>query len=173
MNSKQTQEHPQASSFDEAGVANYIKDKAVLNWFRRIVQHYKVPLDKQAKLAVVLLDEAVEHNKGHLTLPFLKNHNYEDYIPSFVEHDTTTIDAKISEKIKLAAVENQFQRELKNFTRGLAIMSRSGHVMAGLLKQYPQVSFKVDNQSRRAIEFAKEVIDDLAEKLPPVSRWGK
>jgi len=52
------------SSFDEAGVANYIKDKAVLNWFRKTVQRYKVPSAKQAELAALLLNQAVEHNQG-------------------------------------------------------------------------------------------------------------
>jgi hypothetical protein len=52
-------------------------------------------------------------------------------------------------------------------------MFRSGREVDGLLKQYPQVPFKVDNDSRRAIQLAKKVIDDLAEKLPPASRWPK
>ena len=151
------------NSFDEAGVANYIKDKAVLNRFRKIVQQYVVPLAKQAKLAAVLLDEAVEHNKGRLTLPFIKR--YEDYIPSFIEHDTTVVDDKLGEQIKLKAVEQQLQRELKNFARGLAIMFRRGHTIDGLLRQYPQASFKIDSQARTSIKFAKRAIDELAEKL--------
>ena len=82
------------------------------------------------------------------------------------------VDEKIGGQIKLEAVEHQLQRELKNFTRGLGIMIRSGHVVDGLLKQYPQIPFKVDNDSRRAIQLAKQVIDDLAQKLKPISRWG-
>jgi hypothetical protein len=108
------------NSFDEAGVTNYIKDKPVLNWFRKIVQQYEVPWDKQAKLAAVLLDEAVELNNGKLTLPFLK----------------------FGEQIKLEAVQHQLQRELKNCEKGLVILFRSGRVVAGLLKQYPQASWR-------------------------------
>jgi hypothetical protein len=153
------------NSFDEAGVANYIKDKTVLKWFRKIVQLYKVPLAKQAELAAILLNEAVEHNKGWLMLPFIKR--YEDYIPSFVEHGDPVVDEKTGEQIKLEAVQHQLQRELANFMRGLRIVLHSGHTMAGLLKQYPQVPFKVDNGKRRAIQMTKQVFDDLAEKLKP------
>jgi hypothetical protein len=124
-----------------------------------------VPPAKQAQLAALLLNEAVEHNRGRLTLPFLRDYGYEDYIPSFVEHGGPVVDEKIGGQIKLEAVEHQLQRELKNFTRGLASMFRSGRVVAGLLKQYPQVLFKIDNDSRDAIQFAKRVIGDLAEKL--------
>jgi hypothetical protein len=166
-----TNDQPQ---FDADGVAKYIKDKAVFNWFRKkIVPHYKVPFEHQAKLALILLDEAVEHNKGHLTLPFLRNHRYEDYIPSLLEYEVTQVGEEIAEKIRLKAIEQQFQRELENFTRGLAIMFRSGRVIDRLLQQYPQTSLKVDNGSRRLIRNAKRIIDDLAEKLPPTSYWGK
>jgi hypothetical protein len=161
------------SDFDEAGVAAYIRDKSVLNWFCRIVQQYKVPLAKQAKLAAVLLDEAVELNKGRLTLPFLRTQKYEYFIPSYIEYDTTTIDAQMGEKIKLAAVEHQLERELANFMRGLRIIIKSGHTMDGLLNQYPQVSVRVDHGKRRAIQMARRIIDDLADKLPPVSYWHK
>jgi hypothetical protein len=127
------------------------------------------PPAKQAQLPALLLNEAVEHNRGRLTLPFLKN-GYEDYIPSFVEHGGPGVDEKIGEQIKLEAVEHQLQRELKNFRRDLASMFRSGRVVAGLLKQYPQLLFKIDNDSRDAIQFAKRVIDDLAEKYGPSQR---
>jgi len=97
------------------GVGQYIKNKAVLNWFRKITQHYDVPLAKQAELAALLLNEAVEHNRGRgLTLPFLKDRNYEDYIPSFVEHDGPVVDEQIGEQIKLEAVQDQLQRALKD-----------------------------------------------------------
>jgi hypothetical protein len=164
---------PKQVAFDEEGVAKYIRDKLVLNWFRKVVERYSVPLAKQAELAALLLNEAVEHNRGRLTLPFIRNYKYEDYIPSYVKHGGgTEVDEKIGEQIKLEAVEYQLQRELQNFMRGLGIMSRSGHVVDGLLEQYPQVPFKIDNKSRRAIQLAKRVIDDLAEKLKPISRWG-
>jgi hypothetical protein len=159
-------------NFDEAGVANYIKDKAVLNWFRKIVQRYQVPFEHQAKLALILLDEAVEHNKGRLTLPFLRNRRYEDYIQSFLEYEVTEVGEEIGEKIRLKAIEQQLQRELENFMRGLGIIIRSGHTVDGLHRQYPQVPFEVDNGKRRAIQIAKRIIDDLAEKLKPSSRWG-
>jgi hypothetical protein len=45
------------------------------------------------------------------------------------------VDEKIGEQIKLEAVERQVQRELKNFTRDLASMFRSGREVAGLLEQ--------------------------------------
>jgi hypothetical protein len=108
-----------------------------------------------------------------LTLPFLKNHSYEDYIPSFIEDGGPVIDEKIGEQIKLEAVEHQLQRELENFMRGLRIIINSGHTIDGLLKQYPHAALKVDNGKRRAIQLAKQVIDDLAEKLKPTSYWGK
>jgi hypothetical protein len=155
---------PEMNSFDEAGVTNYITDKTVLNWFRKAVQRYNVPFAEQTKLAALLLNEAVEHNKGWLTLPFIKR--YEDYIPSFVEHGSEpVIDEKLGEQIKLEAVEHQLQRELKDFTKGLVIMFRSGRVMDGLLKQYPQAHFHIDNDSRRSIQMAKRVLDSLTEKL--------
>jgi len=171
MNSNQTQEHPQASSFDEAGVALYITDKRVMNEFRKIVQRHKVPFKHQANLALILLDEAIEHNRGNLTLPFLRNYRYEDYIPSFVEYEVTEVGEEIGEQIRMRAIEQQLQRELKNFMRGLRIIIHSGHTMDGLLSQNPQVPFKVDNGSRRAIQMAKRIIDDLAEKLKPISRY--
>jgi len=42
----------------------------------------------------------------------------------------------MGEQIKLEAVEQQLQRELANFMRGLRIIIHSGLTMHGLLKQY-------------------------------------
>jgi len=50
-------------------------------------------------------------------------------------------------------------------------MIRSGHVMTGLARQYPQIPFVISNDLRRSIKRAKQVIDQLAE-LKPISRWG-
>jgi hypothetical protein len=109
-----TNDQSTSPDFDEAGVANYIKDKRVLNWFRKTVQRYEVPLAKQAGLAAVFLNEAVRHNKGRLTLPFLRDRNYQDYIPSFIEYGDTEVDEKTGEQIKLEAVKQQVKREWQN-----------------------------------------------------------
>jgi hypothetical protein len=102
----------------------------------------------------------------------LRNYGYEDDIPSFVKYGGTEVDEKIGEQIKLEAVQHQIQRELKNFMRGLGIMSHSGFVIDGLLKRYSQVPFRIDNQSRFSIQLAKRLINALNEKLKPTSRWG-
>jgi hypothetical protein len=163
MNSNQTRART-LNSFDEVGVNNYIKDKAVLNWFRKAVQRYEVRTAKQAQLAALLLSEASNHNEGWLTLPFIKR--YGDYIPSFVEHGSEpAIDEKLGEQIKLEAVQHQLQRELKNFMRGLGSMSRSDFVIDGLLRKYPQAPFRINTQSRSSIQLAKRLINALAEKL--------
>jgi hypothetical protein len=106
-------------------------------------------------------------------LPFLRNHQYEDYIPSFVEYEVTEVGEEIDEQIRMKAIEQQLQRELENFVRGLGIIIHSGHTVDGLLKQYSQVPFKVDNDKRRVIQMTKRIIDDLAEKLKPTGYWGK
>jgi hypothetical protein len=59
-------------SFDEAGVAEYIKDKAVLNWFRKRVQEHKVPWDEQAQLAAILLSEASQRQADAAVLEELR-----------------------------------------------------------------------------------------------------
>jgi hypothetical protein len=44
-------------------------------------------------------------------------------------------------------------------------MSRSGSVMTGLARQYPQIPFVISSKLRMPIKIAKQVIDELAEKL--------
>jgi hypothetical protein len=156
-------------AFDEAGVGQYVKDKKVLNWFRKVSERYSVPLAKQAKIAALLLNEAVEHNKGRLSLPFAKD--FEKYIPSALKHDTTQqIDEQTGVQIEAEAAHEQWKREAEEFRRHVGGMLRSGYAMTGLAQKYPQIDFVINNELRRSIKHAKQVIDKLAE-LKPISWW--
>jgi hypothetical protein len=76
------------------GVGQFVKRKDVMNWLRKMVERYSVPFAKQAVLAALLLNRANLHNKGKLTLQWLKNYGYEKYIPSFVKHGDIDVDQK-------------------------------------------------------------------------------
>jgi hypothetical protein len=163
------QKQQKKAAFDEAGVGQYVKDKTVLGWLRKAAEHYRVPLAKQAKVAALLLNEAVEHNKGRLSLPFAKD--YEQYIASMVKHDTTQIDEQTGAQIEAEAAQEQWKLEAEKFQSHLGGIMRSGYAMTGLAQQYPQIDFVINNELRHSIKHAKQVIDKLAE-LKPISRWG-
>jgi len=101
------------AAFDSDGVSQFIKNKAVLNWFGKVAQRYNIPFAKQAKVAALLLNEAVEHNKGWLTLPFAKR--YEPYIPSAAKYDTAQIDEQTAAQIEAEAAHEQWKLEQRSF----------------------------------------------------------
>jgi hypothetical protein len=150
-------------AFDADGVGKFIKNKTVLNWFRKAVERYSVPFAKQAKVAALLLNEAVEHNKGRLSLPFAKT--YEKYIPSAVKHDTTQIDEQTGAQIEAEAAFYQWERAAEDFHKHVAGMMKSAHEMVGLAKKYPQNPFPISNRLRFSIRWAQQEINELANRL--------
>jgi hypothetical protein len=87
-------------AFDADGVSRYIKNKTVLNWFRKAAERYNLSPAKQVQVAALLLNEAVEHNEGRLSLPFAKT--YEQYIPLAVKHGSK-VDEQTSVQIEAEA----------------------------------------------------------------------
>jgi hypothetical protein len=148
-------------AFDADGINQYVKDKAVLNWLHKMIELYEVPKTKQAGLAALLLGQANQHNDGKLTLPFVKDRNYEAYIPSLVEHGQD-VDAPAYAAIEAEAAQKKWQLMTKEFNTALAGWWRIGHEMVGWKEKHPQINFSLDNNLRDSIKLAKTVIDKLA-----------
>jgi hypothetical protein len=147
-------------ALDAVGVSNLIKDKRVFNGFRKMAVSHAVPYSKQAGLAAALLEYANDHNKGKLTLPFLKD--YEGYIPALVEHGTQMDETQYAQAL-IKKAQHDFERAAKEFHSLLLAMNHKAHLMIELRDKYSQIHFKIDKDLRWSIKFAKQEIDKLAQ----------
>jgi hypothetical protein len=157
-------------AFDAVGVDKYIIDKHARNWFWQQCEEVRVPFACQAKLAALLANEAVEHNKGTLSLSFAKR--YEEYIRVWAEYPGIDISQEDINEILTKLDEEKLLRLAEEIKRRLFALARAASELthfAEKMQTKTQVLDKVfDFQFRRyGLQWVKQTVDKLVEKFPP------
>jgi ParB/Sulfiredoxin domain len=155
-------------TFDFEGVAKHLKVAHHIDVFRELVTGPGIapylPITGQASLAAEMVRLASQREKGELTGAFMKEN-----VMSLV------MNAKAAERQYNKEERERLEREdilmrarnhEEEFARHVSMMDGTGRKLLKLQEQWPKgLVFPITDQFRRAIKRAKEVIDQLNERI--------
>jgi hypothetical protein len=156
-------------TFDSIGVSKYIADQSARNWFWRQCELAKMPFAWQAKLAALIAEDAASHNKGVVSLPFIKH--FEQYIRLWTEYPGIDIDQADMDEILGKLNEEKLKEKVEKFKTQLFALTRVANELVKAAENVPSTRLLgrlFDNQFRRyGLLWIKQTVDRLAEKFPP------
>jgi ParB-like chromosome segregation protein Spo0J len=156
-------------TFDAVGVSKYITDQSVRNWFWGQCELAKMPFAWQAKLAALIAEDAAFHNKGVVSLPFIKH--FEQYIRLWAEYPGIDIDQADMDEILSKLNEEKLQALVEKLKKQLFALARVANELAKVTENVPSTQLlgrMFDRQFRRyGLQWVKQTVDKLVEKFPP------
>ena len=155
-------------TFDFEGVVKQLKNAHQIDVFRQVVTGTGIapylPVANQAKLAGEIVRLAKQREKGELTGAFIRENVISLVLGArATEHQHNRKKKKgLSGKISSSALANY----LREFANHVSMMDGTGRKILKLQEQWPkELAFPITDRFRRAVKRAKEVIDQLNERM--------
>ena len=151
-------------TFDLAGVGKFLNTEHQIRVFRKVMEREAAhfPIERQAEYAAMLVDYANKHDVK-LTAGFI-----DDYTTAMIRQVGAAHSRINKEEMQRIEAENErvkWNNLSHHFCRNLGGVFRDAKEMLDMKARNPGLPFQVTQELKDAVELARPMINQLANKL--------